>query len=395
MSRLRGILGVVRSHVRHVAALGAVLGPVTVASGQTAGQLGFPDMVLDLSDDGVNYATELSALDSAYMNIRCHALAQAAGGWYGAIADAWFQPGVHPAMERELTPLWELADPFEPHAQTLYASNLLVPCRLVEGLAFMHGALNDPQTGLLSPNVVTWTLDPLYEPGAASLIKQQFGITPNPAWPQEEENVFNLDAVMQEAVWRRIESSVTSTQKAFFNSDEWEQMLASGVFLSIMLIGMRGPDLPPGEGALPGETPPPLVGFPSSPPKFAISNEALVTFGGAIQITNSFWFAVPWGSPIMPVLLAMPGQVIKLTAAGYRPRMQILFKRVNGGGPGHVLNLRWSGYGQVQFKVPVTAGSGMHSVQKYRFKNGEVLGVPTYTDWRIIPATHRPLFGVQ
>ena len=352
-------------------------------------------MALDISPDGITYSTTYSATETAFMVLRCTTGMANVGGWYGGVTDAWQDPGVNPDMERVETPFVSLAGLYDPNAGAHYPTNPSIPCRPEDGASYLWDALHDPQTRQESPTAVESLLDPLYLPqtAGAEFVSQQFGLTLNPAWPMSGESI-NLDAVVQEAVWRRIFESVTVTKKEFFNSDEWANMLVSGVYLGITLIGLRGPDQPPGAGAAPGQPPPPLKGFPSKPPKFLVSNQALVTFGGAHQVEVNFWFKWKYSGTLIPLTLAVKGGKVRLPGAGYHPKMQVLFERVNGPGS-HVLDLEWSAYGRVEFTVPLTAASGLHSVTKYRFRRGELGGVPIYSEWTDIAPANAPVVAVQ
>ncbi len=362
---------------------------------QQGGPPAFQKLELTVSNDAESYSTDLTT-GSMWIKVRCVSQSEEAGGWFGGIGEAWVDGATGSSMERTTVEFWELAKAYDSAATQTY-TGLSVPCLLLDGESFFSEALTiSTSTGVQeSPEAVRSHLDPLFLPSPGPFIQQDFGITPTPRWPRDEEGI-NLDLVLQEAVWSRIGEDVLVNRDEYFNSDAWAEMLDSSLVYSVMLIGMRGPHVLPGHGAASGSEPPPLTGFPDRAPKFTASNESKITFSGTIQLgDDSFGFWPTWDNSYRPIMLVNPGSIVSLPAAGFRPKMQIRLKKHGVVPQTRVVDLFWQDYGQVRFRMPHTAQSGSYSISKYRFFLYEVAGVPIYSNWTVIPESHRPQLVVQ
>ena len=353
---------------------------------------------LQVSSNEQGFGTVLDMGPSGFVFLQCKTDSLQSGGWYGAVTHAYLDPGaqVTHSLLRESHSLssfvdnpsygWTVATPSLPANWTLNVDQ-------AGGDEFFSKALTNGVTAV--PNAVNLFLDPLFVPPSGQGITQIFGENPNAGWLRDDASgAFNADAMLQEAAWRRLGPLVGPMKSSdFFNSDEWQGYLNSGMQLAVTLIGIRGPDVAAGSGVSSGSGTPGLLGFPTNVPVYGISNEARLKFGG----TGSYEFGYVYDpvNGMQQIFPAVPGGGVAMPSVGFSPKMQIKLFQNQAVGVEYTLTLHWATYGYTAFRVPLAAAQGPHSVREYRFYQGDVNGVPTYGAWQIIPAGGRPMVIVQ
>lgn len=275
---------------------------------------------------------------------------------------------------------------------------------LAEGLRGTSSQLTYDQVGNF--------FDPIFNNNPTSSnnqmwVEQYFGETANARWPQaNDNNQFNLEAMLQTAIWRRVGELYTrpgeteqQAQEAFFNSTAYLEFLQLGVALRFSAISVRGPAV----GPLPvGGTPEFLVGFPTALPALNISPAGTVSFSGSAGGTTfnvAFGFGLVsgnLGSLTSPYELTFPGMPVTLATEGYEPRMQVRVRKV-GTSPSVFITLpvTWSSPGQIDLTLPVGTAPGSYRTNGYRYADHQPNGTWTYGTWTGIVAGHRATLVLQ
>ncbi|MCK5940597.1 MAG: hypothetical protein KAI24_01410 [Planctomycetes bacterium] len=360
---------------------------------------------LEVSDGVQNWATSMDPQES-YLLMKATCAPAFAGAWYGPVAFA-YQDLPDTDMPEVST---AIAGPFQTATGLSSSCADTVVSDAATLQAFFQASLFQPTQGgpVLSENAVANFIDPLYlpesnDPHGNPIIEQVFGLNLGFPWLRETDvqYVFNCDAVLQSSVWSRMQSQTTMTRSEFFSSTGdggFYYLMQQGIMLAITLVGMHGPEEPPGVPF--GNQPPVLQGFPAGGvPLFEVSPAALIRFGGTglpWQVGFRFVSAyMPNGNPVNSITIGTPGGGFTHGATGYEPGMQV--KLFQNGAPGvtYELDLLWIDYGVVGFRIPAQAQTTNHSVRQYRHYLGTTNGQPNYGPWLTIPQGQRALISVQ
>lgn len=335
-----------------------------------------------------------------FLHIRCTTDGALAGGWYGAVANAYLvdQPNVPwpiPPQSVQLNSFIQQPIYGWSQSSTALPADWTINLDNAGGDDFFEQAFMTT-TGA-SPNAVQGFLAPLYTIPFNQTITQNLEDNATFPWLRDDASrAYNGDALVQEAVWRRVEPQVGSMTKSEFFDGPWQRYLDAGVHLAMTLISVRGPDLPAGQGTIVGGGPAPgLVGFPSEVPAYGISNESKVKFGGVgSEILERFQYYKETVNGASQMYPAAAGAALTLASAGFKPKMQIRLWE-QGTTVNYRINVFWAAFGHTVFRVPQAAAAGTHIVKEFRYYRGLVGNTPTYGPWRTIPAGNRPNVVVQ
>lgn len=373
-------------------ALAAALTASAIAQAPVSPPL--PEMTVELSVDGSTWLSQLDG-SAGFSFVRCNTLPSAAAGWYIALAHAEVVNPAYlqlPASLHSIGPsrvqLGSLTAAFEPHDIGAYMQGFEIEGTPEAGMATLRRMLEID--GQANPAAVETGGEPFY---LTDPLAPVYGHMNNHGWLFEPgSKAFNLDAILQDAVWERVQDEYQGSQKNFFSGPKWKEIrFAAGVDLYITLIAVRGPGIEPADGVTPPGTPPNLGGdYPRFPPKFAKSSSAKIGFVGG----GGTHFLPQWAPNVqVPIYTVKQGHTVQLPMSGYLPGMQValcaedLQER-------YEIPVDWSDFGKVDVTVPQGATPNAFYRIKYYRHQIEGPNGPTYTNWQSIPANRRPRIHV-
>jgi hypothetical protein len=331
-----------------------------------------------------------------HIRVKVHAPATAAGTW------------CIPLLEFHLTSQSFLNNPPMAWAAALTAPTCTVADLLPPNMAWQGPCLGEAVTGRndggywLTQAIGANPDEPLHaEPLFSTLdgeipIAQDYGLNPPPMWVDDEiEMDFSLDKLMQHAAWDRLQALPDfpyTSQETFFNSRDWTKLLDAHPTLSILMVGLRAPNVNPRTVPAAGGDVEGLTQWPNWVPRITIAPQWPITFvDTGLNGGVNFWSA--WAGPIYPIHIVAPGGDVVVPAAGFRPGMQLaLVKSTNN--TRLEVDARWAGFGQVRIPVPANAAPGNYDVLEFRYRT-YVGGVPGWGPWQALASGYRPRLLVQ
>jgi hypothetical protein len=323
------------------------------------------------------------------------------GSWVKGLYDVYYD-GVTGLLGESQVSLASVTAPYGGAASYPAGLDTLYVLPETAGNAIFTGIMSFNPLGP-DPRAVANSWDPIWKPATTGgLVDQAYGITDNDFWPRYPGlfQSFNLDAMMQQAVWQRV-WPLYPDPSVFFNGPGWEAFLAFGTLkMNVQMLQMSGPAVIPDDGAYEGGLPPYLTGYPIGPPTYKLSNRAVITFIGTANGSYNLLFAEPGSTPLpaaVPIYVAAPGTSVILDASGYRPGMQVAIEKPGAGQINRLeLDATWQDYGRFSIQIPKTAKLATYKVKQYRFLISPIGGgAPSYSAWHNIPTAHRSKIIVQ
>jgi hypothetical protein len=125
--------------------------------------------------------------------------------------------------------------------------------------------------------------------------------------------------------------------------------------------------------------------FPFELPKVTRSGAAHIRFGG--EGYEKLVFGPP--DAILPIFSVTAGTTFVLTAAGFRPGMQVLLA-ADGLPNRYVLSPTWEGYGKIGIPIPLGI-QGVHVLTHVRYQHDGPTG-PFWGPWRQVPVPQPHFF---
>ncbi|MEZ5967017.1 MAG: hypothetical protein R3F56_24475 [Planctomycetota bacterium] len=383
-------------------------GLVGTAASQTINQL--PPVTLELSADGEG-GTFFQDLEvpTSFVTLRCTADPAVAGGWHGTLFDAWTEDSNYlvfgdfgPQMEPPTPiPFQLIANHYAENSG--YETHPDIHARPEEILRVLNLGLYT--NGARDPVSPLQMADPLFR--NPNGIVQIFGLHRGQwvediqdDWVPSTEGLegFNVDALTQRAVWRRVRNAWGGDYQSFFASSEWEKMTTLNITLGLHSLVMRGADVvtenvPFDEN---GGTPPLLEGYPTRPVKLTTSVRATVTFVGTTNPERPrLQFHAEWGAPLNSVQAVQAGQSVRREASGARPGMKLRLRNVHNSQEFYDVTPTFADFGEISIPIPFGIPPGTTlEVQKYayRYPVGLAFG---FTAWIPVTIGHRPRFVLQ
>lgn len=353
-----------------------------------------PAISSKVSTDLTSWGTSVTAATGDFLAVEIDAHEDGSGGWCGMIVDVC---DVN-ATSGDLVPIdttlntW-VVPMISPNGGSIYASNVFAADAAV-GFDVFERAFFTAQ-GARSETAVIGRFDPLYSPPPLeSRIVQQLGAKPHDEWLYDSDGQgYNLDSILQHAVWKRIEETEGGRASDYFGSDAWSLLRENTTLkLTIKILLTRGPDVNPGEPAGPGNMPP-LSGWTegSDPLQFEVAEDNEITFIGSPGSTGTLRFGPGWHG-INAVDVGTPGGGVIAGASGYDRGMQLKLVK---GATEFVVDVLWVDFGVVGFRIPSGAPLGNYSTKECRYRDASDPTGQTFEPWHTIPQGCRLVIAVQ